>query len=171
MTRTDYHSLTDEELFAQCEFDRYRASGPGGQKRNKTDSAVRLRHRPTGLLVTAADSRSQHDNRARAIKRMRAALAFDVRQSTYEAPPPAAILQAKVAGKLAVRERDPNFLPAYAWVLDVLFEQLGRLAETAERLGISTGGLVKFLETSPDGWQSAMRIRTQFGQKPLKSGG
>jgi hypothetical protein len=169
-SRIAWHALSDDELFAQCEFDRYRASGPGGQKRNKTDSAVRLRHRPTGLIVTAADSRSQHGNRARAIKRLRAALAFDVRQPTEGSPPPAAILQAMVSGKLAVRERHEDFLPTYAWVLDVLFEQQGRLAETADRLGISTGGLVKFLETSTDGWQSAMYIRTEAGQKPLRSG-
>src|SRR5690349_15639587 len=116
--RIDWQSLSDDELFAQCEFDRYRASGPGGQKRNKTDSAVRLRHRPTGLLVTAADSRSQHDNRARALKRLRAALAYDLRQPTEGSPPPAAILQAMVSGKLTVKERSPDFLPAYAWALD-----------------------------------------------------
>jgi len=168
--RTNWQSLSDDELFAQCEFDRYRASGPGGQKRNKTDSAVRLRHRPTGIIVTAADSRSQHDNRARAIKRLRAALAFDVRQPTDGSPPPPAILQAMLSGKVAVKERHEDFLPAYSWVLDVLFEQQGRLAETADRLGISTGGLVKFLETSTDGWQSAMHIRTEFGQKALRSG-
>lgn len=167
--RIDYHSLSDDELFEQCEFDRYRASGPGGQKRNKTDSAVRLRHRPTGLLVTAADSRSQHDNRARAIKRLRAVLTYDLRQPTEGSSPPVAILQAMTSGKLALKERNPDFLPAYAWALDVLYEHQGRLAETAERLGVSTGHLVRFLETSTDGWQAAMQIRTAAGQKPLRS--
>jgi hypothetical protein len=168
--RIDWWSLSDEELFAQCAFDRYRASGPGGQKRNKTDSAVRLRHGPTGLIVTAADSRSQHDNRARALKRLRAALAFELRQATAGATPPEAILQAMTTGQLALKERDANFLPAYAWVLDVMEEQQGRLAETAERLGVSTGRLVRFLETSPDGWQAAMRLRAKYGQKPLRAG-
>jgi peptide chain release factor 1 len=46
--------------------DTFRASGPGGQHRNKTDSGVRLRHVPSGLVVTATRSRSQHDNRATA---------------------------------------------------------------------------------------------------------
>ena len=57
--------MSDDELLATCEVDRFRASGPGGQKRNKTDSAVRLRHRPTGLEAMAFESRSQHENRAR----------------------------------------------------------------------------------------------------------
>ncbi len=65
MSRHNWTALTDEQLLAQCEVDTYRASGPGGQKRNKTSSAVRLRHLPSGLLVIAEESRSQHENKAR----------------------------------------------------------------------------------------------------------
>ena len=46
--REDYLALDDARLLAQCQVHTYRASGPGGQKRNKTSSAVRLHHRPTG---------------------------------------------------------------------------------------------------------------------------
>src|SRR5919109_144612 len=63
--RAAWTSLSDEQLLAQCEVDTYRASGPGGQKRNKTSSAVRLRHRPSGLIVIAEESRSQHETEAR----------------------------------------------------------------------------------------------------------
>src|SRR5213593_2126976 len=78
--RAVWTTLTDTQLLAQCEVDTYRASGPGGQKRNKTSSAVRLRHPPSGLIVIAEESRSQHENRARALRRMRQALFLKLRE-------------------------------------------------------------------------------------------
>src|SRR5438093_5706230 len=81
MTRNEWTTLTDAQLLAQCETDTYRASGPGGQKRNKTSSAVRIRHTPSGLIVIAEESRSQHDNRAKALKRLRQALYLELRES------------------------------------------------------------------------------------------
>src|SRR5262245_66272032 len=78
--RSAWTALTEEQLLAQCEVDTYRASGPGGQKRNKTSSAVRLRHPPSGLLVIAEESRSQHENKARALRRLRRALYLELRE-------------------------------------------------------------------------------------------
>src|SRR5271155_4279422 len=78
--RADWTKLTDDQLLTQCAVDTYRASGPGGQKRNKTSSAVRIRHPPSGLIVIAEESRSQHENRAKALKRLRQAFFLKVRQ-------------------------------------------------------------------------------------------
>src|ERR1700733_6600373 len=80
MPRAEWTTLNDNELLAQCEVDTYRASGPGGQKRNKTSSAVRIRHLPSGLLVIAEESRSQHENRAKALKRLRQAFVLKLRE-------------------------------------------------------------------------------------------
>lgn len=64
----------DQALLAECRVETFRAGGPGGQHQNTTDSGVRLTHLPTGISVTARDSRSQHRNRKVALARLRAAL-------------------------------------------------------------------------------------------------
>src|SRR5438034_6396424 len=81
MQRSSWTKLSDSQLLEQCEVDTYRASGPGGQKRNKTSSAVRIRHLPSELLVIAEESRSQHANRVKALKRLRQAFYLKLRES------------------------------------------------------------------------------------------
>src|SRR5437660_6942817 len=78
--RAAWANLSDAQLLAQCEVDTYRASGPGGQKRNKTSSAVRIRHPTSGLIVIAEESRSQHENRAKALQRLRQAFFLQLRE-------------------------------------------------------------------------------------------
>ncbi len=62
--------INETDIVVEC----YRGSGPGGQHRNTTDSAVRIRHLPTGIVVHAAESRSQLRNREVAMERLRLAL-------------------------------------------------------------------------------------------------
>ncbi len=64
----------DDALLAECRIETFRAGGPGGQHQNKTESAVRLTHLPTGITVIARESRSQHRNRKVALNRLREAL-------------------------------------------------------------------------------------------------
>lgn len=60
-----------KRLLAECRVTFYRASGPGGQHRNKTETAVRLYHLPSGITVICAETRSQHRNRVLALARLR----------------------------------------------------------------------------------------------------
>ncbi len=81
----------------QVEF--YRGSGPGGQHRNVTDSAVRIRHLPTGIVVQASERRSQSQNRGLAMERLRKALAR--REMT---------VKKRTATKVPRREREKRLL-------------------------------------------------------------
>jgi protein subunit release factor B len=62
---------SDEDLLNECEVETFRSSGPGGQHVNKTESAVRLRHVASGVVVTARQERSQHRNKALCLQRLR----------------------------------------------------------------------------------------------------
>src|SRR5262249_13818131 len=142
-SRATWTNLSDPQLLVQCAVDTYRASGPGGQKRNKTSSAVRLGHLPTGLIVIAEGSRTQHENRARALRRLRQALYLQLRDELS----PEALLPETIAarddyrdardggGRLHLGRKDLRYWPAVGVVLDVLRAVQGRVSEAAVALG------------------------------------
>ena len=174
--RADWAGQSDAALLAQCEVDTYRASGPGGQKRNKTSSAVRLRHPPSGLIVIAEESRSQHENRARALRRIRQAIYLQIREElSSDQLTPAAIAAMPdyrgtrgPDGRLNLGKKDSRFWPVVGLVLDLLNSTGARVSESSTLLGISTANLIDFLRADDKVWQQANRLRAHFGQKPIR---
>ena len=161
--------LSDEELLSQCRVETYKASGPGGQKRNKTSSAVRIRHEPTGLTVIATESRSQHENRARALRRLRESVALNVRDSVdLPADPPPFVAEALTrAPGLYVSRRHPDYYRIVHYVLDVLNSAEGSPAQAARALGITTSQLIRFLKAEPKLLARANQLRREKGLKSL----
>jgi len=167
----DYLEADDRRLLAACQVHTYRASGPGGQKRNKIESAVRIRHTPTGRQATAVESRSQAENRVRALKRLRRELALNERVELD----PAAFRPDEVLadclgpdGNLTVSRRNPLYLRVVQVVLDVLAAVEARAGEAAKLLGLSTGHLIKLLHADEKLWTAANALRRRFGHKPLR---
>jgi ribosome-associated protein len=78
-----WHQLSDEALLAQCDVQTHRASGPGGQHRNKAETAVRLVHEPSGVVAEGKDQRMQSANLRSALGRLREKL----EKRAYRPPP------------------------------------------------------------------------------------
>ena len=173
--RAAWTDLSDAQLLAQCEVDTYRASGPGGQKRNKTSSAVRLRHPPSGLIVIAEESRSQHENRARALRRLRQALYLKLREDCRRrqlTPEPggAAGLRrrpatARAGCTWAARTRASGRRSGWCWTC---CRRSRRGSARRRRRWASRPATDRFPAERRKVWEQANQLRSRFGHKPLR---
>jgi hypothetical protein len=160
--------LPDDQLLQQCRWEAYRGSGPGGQKRNKTSSAIRITHLPTHIQAIAEESRSQAENRMRAMRRLRHKLAMEIRHEidpvTFQ--PPAWLEEYKVVG-FHMAERNPLYPSLVALILDVMKSARWEVGRAAVLLGVTTSALVRFMHADVILWQGVNRTRQQLGMKPL----
>ena len=163
--RLDYD---DGRLLAECRVHAFRASGPGGQHRNKTSSGVRLHHGPSGLIAKAVESRSQHENKARALRRLRETLAVNVRRPLPEQITWPDNVQI-VDNRLKLAANNPSTHYVIALLLDALHASGGKVAEAAKRLGISSSSLTRFLSEHRAAWAEANRMREAAGLSALKA--
>ena len=161
--------LSDDALLAQCRWDQYRGSGPGGQKRNKTSNTVRLTHGPSGVAVTAGESRSLVENKLHALRRLKLKLAADLREPVDLGAfqPPDWFLSIRHGNHIEASHRHPLYAAAGGLVLDLLAALNGNPAAVAVNLGVSTTAVVKLLEGEPVLWTAANKIRAGAGMGAL----
>ncbi len=148
-------TLSDAELSRCCELDFHRATGNGGQKRNKTSSAVRLTLRGSDLSVTDCTERSQHQNRARALHKLRMLLAFRFRREFVGLLRPTCAMT------------HPDYPLYVAQLLDALAECDWEIAPAAVKLGLTATGLWKKLSRDRELWQFFAAARREIGAPPL----
>lgn len=175
----DYLARNDAELLAQCDLHLFRSSGPGGQHRNKVSSAVRLRHRPTGITAHSDGSRSQQENRGLALRRLRMAIACRVRHPLDPAAVelPAVVeaclfrprgRQGGASRRIEIGPRDSRFWQVAAFLLDLLDACAGRLTVAAAAMQITTSNLVRVFKSHRRLLAAAQEIRRAHGLGGLK---
>lgn len=162
--------LADDELILRdCRWEAFRASGPGGQKRNKTSSAIRLTHLPTGLSAIASESRSQAANRQSALRRLRRSIALELRHpiALDSLELPGWFAASTEARNLSIGRRAALYLPVVGFTLDLLEACTWSVSQAARHLHVSTATLVQFLQRDEKVMAYVNRMRQRCGLKRL----
>jgi hypothetical protein len=166
-------ALDPDLLAGECEFRATRRSGPGGQNRNKVETAVILTHRPTAIRAEASERRTQGENRRMALMRLRIELALAIRRpiegTDGEPFVPGALWRSRCrGGRIAVNPEHEDFPALLAEALDVLEARDDDPRAASEVLGCSATQLVKLLKEEPRALARVNERRRQAGRHPLR---
>lgn len=162
-------ALRAEELLEHCDVERLRRSGPGGQRRNKVETAVRVRHRPTGVGAEASERRSQAENRRIALGRLRLNLALEIRRPCAADQGPSPLWQSRCrCGRISVSASHDDFPALLAEALDSIAARGGDVKQTAQVLGCTASQLIKFLKKEARALALVNRWRSVGGLTQLQ---
>ncbi|MAB81963.1 MAG: peptide chain release factor-like protein [Phycisphaerae bacterium] len=160
-------SLEPSRLLKQCDLGLGRSTGPGGQHRNRRDTAVTLTHEPTGISATATERRKQQENRITALRRLRLRLAVEVR--TPRPPKPSELWNTRRQGRsMSVNPQHADYPRLLAEALDVLALMNWDVAKSAGRLGISMSQMTRLLRHEKPAFALVNNQRQERGFPPLR---
>lgn len=162
-------TLAEAELLKDCIVKRGRHSGPGGQHRNKVETAIEITHEPTGVSTMATERRSQKENLREAIKRLRLRLAIDVRTVKSAQVYPSELWESRCVGRrIQCSERHADFPVMLAEGLNAIDAKDYDVKCAAAALGCSTSQLIRFIARVPDALTRVNSERTTRGLRTLK---
>lgn len=162
-------AIPPDQLLGECDLRRLRRSGPGGQRRNKVETAVVLDHRPTGIKAEANERRSQAENLSVALFRLRLNLALEIRRSRVPEETPGPLWQSRCpGGRINVSASHEDFPALLAEALDVIAACDADAKAAAAALGCTASQLVKLLKKEPRAMILLNRWRRERGLRPLK---
>lgn len=173
--------LSVDDLLASCTLRAQRRSGPGGQHRNKVETAIVIEHQPTGLRGEASERRSQADNRRVAIHRLRMCLALEHREvpefSGPESRGPQSsgpesvspLWRGRVSGtRIDVSTEHEDFPAILAELLDALQAVGFDVAATSKHFAVTSSQLVNLLRSHPPALALINSKRTELGLHRLR---
>jgi hypothetical protein len=162
-------ALTARQLLTECRERRLRRSGPGGQHRNKVETAVILEHGPTGVTAEASERRSQAENRSVAVFRLRLNLALEVRRTRAPDDVPSPLWQSRCGdGRITVSASHDDFPILLAEALDVVSACDADVRAAAAALHCTASQLVKLFRKGPRAMTLLNRWRRQHGLRMLR---
>lgn len=160
-------TLAPGDLLKQTIETQTKRSGPGGQHRNKVQTAVVLLHKPTGIAAEASERRSQAENRQVALRRLRLKLALEHRAQAM--PGPSHLWLSRTRGKqLVISASHDDYAALVAEALDQLQAYGFQMAPVAEKLGVTATQLLKLFQKDPAAWTALHRYRAGQGLRDLR---
>ena len=146
--------LSTDELLASCAVRALRRGGPGGQHRNKVETAVVIEHTPTGIRAEASERRSQADNRRMALLRLRLLLALEHRESSaanaQDLEPASSLWLSRVRGaRIDVSTEHDDYPAVLAELLDGLHTLAYDMGAAGKHFAVTSSQLVNLLRSHP----------------------
>jgi hypothetical protein len=163
-------TIDEAELLKQCEIGFGRTSGPGGQHRNRVETAVFITFKPTGTEASASERRKQFENRMLAIKRLRLKLAVHVRTVVHpQRHKPTDLWERRRQGaQMSVNPNNRDYPALLAEALDVIWARKFDVAGAAGVLGITMSQLAKLVRHEKHAFTLVNQGRTDRGLPALK---